>query len=40
VRQPFTTTENSITKTWQRGDRYELKTRLKQVGGEWKIVGF
>jgi RNA polymerase sigma-70 factor (ECF subfamily) len=40
VRQPFTTTENGITKTWQRGDRYELETRLKQVGGEWKIVGF
>ena len=40
VRQPFNTTENGITKTWQRGDRYELETRLKQVGGEWKIVGF
>jgi RNA polymerase sigma factor (sigma-70 family) len=40
VRQPFTTTENGIARTWQRGDRYELETRLKQVGGEWKIVGF
>jgi RNA polymerase sigma-70 factor (ECF subfamily) len=40
VRQPFTTTENGTTMTWQRGDRYELETRLKQVGGEWKIVRF
>ena len=40
VRQPFTTTVNGAAKTWQRGDRYELETRLKQMGGEWKIVGF
>ena len=40
VRQPFTTTENGIARNWQRGDRYELETLLKLVGGEWKIVGF
>lgn len=40
VRQPFTTTVNGAAKTWQRGDRYELETRLKQIDGEWKIVGF
>jgi RNA polymerase sigma factor (sigma-70 family) len=40
VRQPFTTADNGVTKTWQRDDRYELELRLKQIGGEWKIVGF
>ncbi len=40
VRQPFTATENGAARTWQRGDRYELEVRLKQVDGEWKIVGF
>jgi RNA polymerase sigma-70 factor, ECF subfamily len=39
VRQPFTTTENGAAKTWQPGDPYELEARLKQIGGEWKIVG-
>jgi RNA polymerase sigma factor (sigma-70 family) len=40
VRQPFTTADNGVTKNWQRADRYELELRLKQIGGEWKIVGF
>jgi hypothetical protein len=40
IQQPFTTTENGVSRTWQRGDRFELEVRLKQVGGEWKIVGF
>ncbi len=40
VRRPFTTTEDGAAKTWQPGDSYLLELRLKQVGGEWKIVGF
>ncbi len=40
VRQPFTTTENGVARVWERGDCYELEARLKQVDGEWKIVGF
>ena len=40
VRQPFTTAENGAARTWQPGDRYELELQLKQIGGEWKIVGF
>jgi hypothetical protein len=40
VPQPFTTTDNGVTKNWERGDRFELTTLLKQVGNEWKIVGF
>ena len=40
VQQPFTTTENGVTKTWRLGEGYELATVLKQVGSEWKIVGF
>ncbi len=40
VRQPFTTTVNGAARTWHPGDRYELEVRLKQIGDEWKIVGF
>lgn len=40
VQQPFTTTENGVAKTWRLGEGYELELRLRQVGGEWKIVGF
>ncbi len=40
VRRPFTTTSNGVMKTWQPGDRYVLETRLKQINGEWKIIGF
>ena len=40
VRQPFTTVENGVTKRWQAGERFELQTVMKQVGDEWKIVGF
>jgi RNA polymerase sigma factor (sigma-70 family) len=40
VWRPFTTTNNGVMKAWQSGDRYELETRLKQINGEWKIIGF
>ncbi len=40
VQQSFTTTQNGVAKTWRLGEGYELELRLKQVGGEWKIVGF
>ncbi len=40
VQQPLTTTVNGVTKTWRLGEGYELELRLRQIGGEWKIVGF
>ncbi len=40
VQQPLTTTVNGVTRNWRLGEGYELELRLKQVGGEWKIVGF
>ncbi len=40
VRQPFTMTENGVARTWQRGERFALETRLEQADGEWKILGF
>jgi RNA polymerase sigma-70 factor (ECF subfamily) len=40
VRQAFTLGEAGTTRTWQTGERFEMETRLKQIAGEWKIVGF
>jgi len=39
VLQPFTLNENGEVKSWSRGDRFEFETRMKKIGGEWKIVG-
>jgi len=40
VRQAFTLGEAGTARTWQTGERFEMETRLKQIAGEWKIVGF
>ena len=40
VRQAFTVGEAGTARTWQTGERFEMETRLKQIAGEWKIVGF
>ena len=40
VRQAFTLGEAGTARTWQTGERFETETRLKQIAGEWKIVGF
>jgi RNA polymerase sigma factor (sigma-70 family) len=40
VRQAFTLGEAGTARTWQTGERFEIQTRLKQIAGEWKIVGF
>jgi hypothetical protein len=40
VRRPFTTMDNGVTKSWERGDRYEMELRVRQINGEWKLVGF
>ena len=40
VRQAFTQVAAGTARTWQMGERFELEIRLKQVGGEWKIIDF
>ena len=40
VRQAFTLGQAGTARTWQTGERFEMETRLKQIAGEWKIVGF
>ena len=40
VTKPLIITTNGISITWHPGEKFELKTQLKQVNGEWKIAGF
>lgn len=40
VANEFSQMVDGVNKQWQRGDRFELEVRLKQVGAEWKIAGF
>jgi len=40
VTKPLIITTNGISITWHPGEKFELKTQLKQVNGQWKIASF
>lgn len=40
IRQPFTQVEGPTVKSWQPGESFGLRILMKQIGAEWRIVGF